>query len=252
MKPIPVRILCVGDSITRGSYLAVYSSGPYMNQAIGLPNPQGGGYRKYLQDKLIAAAIPFEFVGELDYGAYGHEGVVDPDFSPYHHGLAGFGSLGILQGGVVPTPMDVLNAKEVAEIRVPGIVQVLEKHKPDMILLMSGTNGCDAAQRDLLIHTALGHFSGQLFVATIPPQKPPRDGYENVGAYNASLAGVVEELAKSGKPITYVDINAALTTDELRPDGVHPNDDGMQKIAETWWNVLKPVLGASTSQRSGA
>jgi hypothetical protein len=47
----PVRILCVGDSITRGTLLGRYDSGPRKEQGIGLPNPQGGGYRKYLQEK---------------------------------------------------------------------------------------------------------------------------------------------------------------------------------------------------------
>ena len=60
---------------------------------MGLPNPQGGGYRKPLQDMLRAAGIRYEFVGQLTFGAYGKDGVVDPDFSPNHQGLPGFGCL---------------------------------------------------------------------------------------------------------------------------------------------------------------
>ena len=84
-----LRIMPLGDSITRGSYLALYDSGPLAGQPIGLPNPAGGGWRKPLQDKLRAAGVACEFVGELEFGAYGRDGVVDPAFSPRHHGLAG-------------------------------------------------------------------------------------------------------------------------------------------------------------------
>lgn len=232
----------VGDSITRGSYLSLYETGPFAGQAIGLPSPAGGGWRKGLQDKLRAAGVAFEFVGDLDYGAYGRDGVVDPSFAPRHHGLAGFGNQGILTGGVVPTPQDVLAARDVSEIRVPDIVTVLAKHRADVVLLMSGSNGFDAEARDRLIRTILAHDDGLLLVATIPPQCPPRVGHEQVDAYNASLAGVVAELTASGNRVSRVDVNAALTAADLLPDGVHPNRGGMKKIAETWWAAMQSIL----------
>jgi lysophospholipase L1-like esterase len=234
-----LRIMPLGDSITRGSYLALYDAGPLAGKPIGLPNPAGGGWRKPLQDKLRAAGVAFEFVGELDYDAYGHDGVVDPAFSPRHHGLAGFGNHGILTGGVVPTPQDVLEARKVAEIRVPDIVTVLGKHKPDIILLMSGANGFDASARERLVRSILSRFSGRLLLATIPPQCLPRPGCEQVEPYNAALPTLVKALQAEGHAVTLVDVHAALTTADLLPDGVHPNADGMRKIAEAWWFGLQ-------------
>ena len=193
-----LRIMPIGDSITRGSYLALHKTGPFTGQPIGLPSPAGGGWRKSLQDKLRAAGVAFEFVGELNYGAYGRDGVVVPGFEPRHHGLAGFGNQGILDGGVVPTPQDVLVSRGATEIRVPDIVTCLLRHQPDVILLMSGSNGFDAEARDRLIRTLLAHHGGWLFVATIPPQRPPREGFELVDAYNASLGRVTAELAAAG------------------------------------------------------
>lgn len=228
----------IGDSITRGSYLSLYETGPFAGQPVGLPNPAGGGWRRLLQDKLHAAGVAFEFVGELDYGAYGRDGVVDPTFSPRHHGLAGFGNQSILDGGVVPTPRDVLAAAGVAEIRVPDIVTVLATHRPEVILLMSGANGFDAATRERLVRTILAHFVGRLLVATIPPQCPPREGCEQVAAYNAALPPLVASLQADGHAITLVDVHAALNPADLLPDGVHPNADGMRKIAEAWWQGL--------------
>lgn len=237
-----LRIMPVGDSITRGSYLAAYTNGPYAGQGIGLPSSQGGGWRKLLQDKLRAAGIPFDFVGELDYMAYGSDGVVDADFDPQHHGLAGFSNQAILSGGVVPTTKDVLAAKGVAEIRVPGIVEALSRQQPDVILLMSGANGFDAAARDLLIRTIVSHTTAHVLVATITPQCPPRPGYEKVAPYNQSLPGIVTELQAKGHAIHLIDMHAALSTEDLGPDGVHPNAAGMAKMAEVWFQALRDTL----------
>jgi sialidase-1 len=109
---------------------------------------------------------------------------------------------------------------------------------------MSGANGFDAAARDRLIRT-IGEASGaHLFVATIPPQKPPRAGSEGVEAYNASLPAVVAAQQAAGKQITLVDMHAALAPDDLLPDGVHPNRAGMEKIAATWFAALAPLRAA--------
>jgi len=229
----PLRILPLGDSITRGSYLAQKNG-----NAVGLPHPDHGGWRKALQDKLRSASIAFDFVGELNYAAFGRDGVVDPNFDPDHQGLAGFSNARILTGGVVPTPSDVLTARGVKEITVHGIVEVLERQQPDVILLMSGANGFDAAARNTLIRTIGDKSTAHLFVATILPQKAPRAGWEKVDAYNASLPDIVASQKSAGKRITLVDMHAAITPDDLLPDGAHPNKEGMDKMADAWFMAL--------------
>jgi len=224
----PLRIMPVGDSITRGTYMSGNT----------IANPLGGGYRKPLQDSLRAAGWTFEFVGELDYWAYGADGVVDPLFSPKHHGLAGFSNTAILNGGVVPTPQEVLDAKGVSEISVPGIVESLARNKPDIVLLMSGANGFDANARDLLIQTICNNFTGSLFVASITPQKAPRTNWDQVAPYNASLPSTVQTLRTQGHDIRFVDMYAALSDDDISADGVHPTLGGLQKIADTWFSAL--------------
>ena len=233
----PLRILPLGDSITRGSYLAQQDG-----KATGLPHPLSGGWRKALQDKLRAAGIAYDFVGELRYAAFGRDGVVDSTFDPDHHGLAGFSNARILTGGIVPTPPDVLAALGVKEIKVPGIADVLNKHQPDIILLMSGANGFDAPARDRLIRTIGDTSAAHLFVATILAQKVPRAGWEKLDAYNASLPAIVAAQKTAGKRITLVDMHAAITTDDLLPDGVHPNQMGMDKVAATWFAVFRASL----------
>ena len=120
---------------------------------------------------------------------------------------------------------------------------------PDVILLMSGTNGFDAESRDRLLRTIVAHFDGWLFVATIPPQCPPRAGFEQVDAYNASLGGIVTELAAAGKRIAMVDIHAALTTADLLSDGVHPSAAGMLKMAERWFLALSELIQQEAGDR---
>jgi lysophospholipase L1-like esterase len=237
-NPAKLRILPLGDSITRGSYLRQYRDGPYKGGSMGLPNADGGGYRKPLQDRLRAAGVAFDFVGDLSYGAFRRDGTPDSAFDPDHHGLAGFGNTGILRGGLVPTPRDVLDALKVSEIRVPGIVDVLERHRPDVVLLMSGANGFNSKARDQLI-LAIGDCSqAHLFVATIPPQKAPRPGWDRVAGYNDSLPAIVETQRKAGKRISLVDMQAAIEPDDLLADGVHPGKSGMKKMADAWLKAL--------------
>ena len=104
---------------------------------------------------------------------------------------------------------------------------------------MSGANGFDAKGRDLLIQTIVANFSGPLIVAAITPQCAPRAGCGKVVEYNASLPAVVANLKAAGKKISMVDMSAALTEKDLMPDGVHPNRQGMDKIADVWFQGLK-------------
>jgi lysophospholipase L1-like esterase len=235
----PLRILPLGDSITRGTYLAQHADGPYQGKATGLANPKGGGWRKLLQDHLRAAGVAYDFVGELNYHAYGEAGVVDPAFDPDHHGLAGFSNRKILEGGIVPTPADVLAALNITQITVPPLATVLQRQQPDIILLMSGANGFDAAARDELIRQIGRLSSAHLFVATILPQQPPRAGWEQVDEYNASLPAIVSAQQAAGHRVTLVEMNQAVGANDLLPDGVHPGPEGLRKMAAAWFLALR-------------
>lgn len=230
----PLRIMPTGDSITRGSHLVTGNM---------TANPQAGGYRKPLQDKLRAAKFSYEFVGELDYWAYGADGVVDPGFQPRHHGLAGFSNRAIRLGGIVPTPQGDLDRLGVRELAVPGIVEVISRWKPDVILLMSGANGFDAKERDLLIKTICDNFSGTLFVANITMQKPPRTNCERVDEYNRSLPDFLKTLTDARCRVYFVDMNSALDADDILGDGVHPGAGGLDKMAEVWFRELEKHRG---------
>lgn len=238
----PIRVLPVGDSITRGSYLAHYTEGPYRDRPIGLPNPDGGGWRRVLQELLRKARISFEFVGELDYGAFGQDGQLDPSFDPDHHGLAGFGNHRILVGGQVPTPEDVLQRKGVDRVAVPGIVSVLQRHRPDVVLLMSGTNGFDVKAFEQLVEAITDNHSGCLLVATILPQRDPRKNWPLVGPYNQGVQEVLKQPRFRRPGIRLVAMHRHIGENHLLPDGVHPNAAGMSKMAEVWFAALREAM----------
>jgi len=229
----------LGDSIARGSYLARYEQGPRQGEAMGRPNPDGGGWRKPLQDFLRNAGVVFDFVGDLNYAAYGHQGVVDSAFDPDHQGLAGFGNRKIMTGGQVPTLPDVLDYQGVSQINVPDLPTVLKRHQPDVILLMSGSNGFDSNARDELVRLIGNKSDAHLFVATIIPQRPPRVGWEAVADYNATLAATVAEQRAKGHAITFVDLATKFDPQNLLPDGVHPNQTGMRQMAAAWFEALR-------------
>jgi lysophospholipase L1-like esterase len=155
--------------------------------------------------------------------------------------LAGFSNARILSGDVVPTPPDILEVKGVTEIRVPGIVDVLERHRPGIILLMSGTNGFDARARNRLIRTIGKHSAAHLIVATIPPIRPGHVKHKHVAGYNRSLPSIVEAQRRSGKRISMVDMHATISLDQLTDDGVHPGKEAMQKMAEAWFEAVKEI-----------
>ena len=234
-----LRIMPLGDSITRGTYFSIYDRGPRQGEAIGLPNPQGGGWRKSLQDRLRARGVAFDFVGELNYHAYGSSGIIDPAFDPDHHGLAGFGNTQIVAGGRVPTPRDVLEKLGQQQVEVPDLVAVLKRHRPDIILLLSGANGFNGPARDELIRLIGVHSNAHLFVATLIPQRPPRAGWEGVAQYNATIPVIVSAQRSAGQRVTLVDLHTISCENHLQPDGVHLNRTGENQLAEAWFVALQ-------------
>jgi len=97
-----VRILCIGDSISKGG---------------GFP----GGYRRPLQEHLRDAGWEFLFVGGSQLNSEGMQ-------QPFHEGHSGFRIQMIRDG-----------AKTENSENSP-LPETLERHRPDLVLLLIGTN----------------------------------------------------------------------------------------------------------------
>lgn len=67
-----------------------------------------------------------------------------------------------------------------------------------------------------------------------------------IDSYNSMLKDVVTELQSTYPTLRFVDINKALNKSTMLYDGVHPNNDGYAKIAETFYNAIATYYGAST------
>ncbi|MBD3419162.1 MAG: hypothetical protein GF398_03490 [Chitinivibrionales bacterium] len=176
-------------------------------------------YRLYLWEKLQRAQVSCEFVGTLQGGncaAYDcdHEG---------HYGW----SIESLTAGVV----DWLNATS-----------------PDMVLTMIGSNdmGGDSThtQRAVeslsqLIETMRATApQAKLFIASLPlidygwPEP-------SVDLFNDSAQAMIQRRSQTDSLLFFADVGRQLTTNDLA-DGIHPNDQGYRKMADAWFDAIRP------------
>jgi lysophospholipase L1-like esterase len=204
---VPVRVMPLGDSLTRGG---VTSRDP----VYGL----GDGYRTELWKTFQAEGAAVGFVGSATAGP-GDLGDTD------HEGHGG-------------RTIDWLSA------RVEGWLDAAE---PDAVLLMAGTNDVRAnptrpadppevmarEMAALIDRVALGEDAPAVFVATLPPIDPSGNGERAAAGaeeYDALLAAVVAERQARGLDVTLVDMNARLdlgdVSDPPADSGVHLTPGG--------------------------
>ena len=206
----PLRIMCIGASITMG---------------LGV----NGGYRLPLEKMLEGAGIPFQFVGRVETNSQGMDW-------PMHDGYPGHRIDQIENGGV-----NTFNVKSLPIADGVGQLQ------PDVILLFCGTN--DIRQHDDLANAPgrLDHLIGTLrtaapaariLVSSITPDLHDDDA---VRQYDQGVAALVTARAQAGQPVQFVDNYAAINPGtDLQADRTHPNAVGYLKIARSWFNALFP------------
>jgi len=189
----------------------------------GYGSKESGGYRLHLDQKLKAAGLSFDMVGSLRNGSSG--------FDRDHEGYNGIQS-------------DGLKAK------IPGIMSA---GKPDVILLMSGSNDAKTdsvakMESDMkqLLDTIKAHAPNTLvLVAGVPPSREGNTAGispTKVAQYNADLPGIVAAKKAAGMKIGFVDTSSLTANDISRigdDSGVHLNQAGAQKLAGIWFNALK-------------
>ena len=202
-----LKIMPFGDSITYG----IISIGTVKDR-------DSGGYRPYLWNDIQAQDLAIDYVGSVQSGPL--------DFPDRDN--AGFGGKTI----------NYLNSVDAG---------LLNTYKPDVVLLMIGTNDTEsrtanqmiADLRSLLISIATNAPQTAIFVAGIPPNY---DESENAVAqqYNAMIQGLVDELNDTYKVI-FVD-TSELTLDDVTPppmdEGAHPTAAGYEKLAGIWLDAI--------------
>jgi len=235
IDPGVVRIMTLGDSITRGS-----GSGY-------------GNYRRPLQALLTRAGYTFVFTGTNTEQSFNYHGQ-DPEqtFNPYQPAHEGYGLLRIDQiSGDTPATDD-------GGVVYPGLSQTFAANQPDVVLLMLGANdvwqsydrgepgfngksgfAADAAQRlDTMVDRIYEAGPNiKLALATITPFGNPEKDVM-VRDFNAFVPQIVARHKKLGQKIELADMYAKVTPRDLSPDGVHPGTMGYNKIARVWFDAL--------------
>jgi lysophospholipase L1-like esterase len=147
---------------------------------------------------------------------------------------------------------------ETIEAGAADLSRVLTQDAPEVVLIQEGTNDMDAiafgadpgAQmatvvtklRDMI---RLARARGVVvFAGTLTPQRPGA-----CRGYAPAFIGPVNERIRvmvAGEDATLVDIYSAFggvaSTDLIGPDGLHPSAAGYQKIADTFFDVIRRRL----------
>ena len=227
-EPAPLRIVCLGDSITQGR-------GDHSGD--GSKWTPTFSYRYPLWKLLIDAGVKTDFVGSLQTGFEG-----DPDWADYqghafdrdHEGHWGWSTV------------------EVAT-KLPGW---LAGYTPDVALVLLGGNDVTGESpedhRDSIerVRTAMTDI-----FATLRKKNPKvaivlGQYYEEWAPFPA-MRTVMTELANAQSttesPIVVVDHSAGWISDPEQEDTctvdwVHPNPAGDEKLARDWLAALRPFL----------
>ncbi len=223
----PVRIMPLGDSITRGSNDINYPNGD-------IP----GGYRRELGERLAVAGMDVDFVGaNSDNSAPG----MDPD----HNGNNGFRTdemLAILPDLLGVDPDVVLLMAGTNDILQAVPVATARQNLENLILQITG----DDPDR-------------RLHVATIPPITQNWNGQSaaqlnaNVNLYNDEVRALVADHASLGRRVQLADLNAMIVLTGETPaenffqpgDGLHPGQAGYDQLGTLWFEAI--TAGGSLS-----
>ena len=134
----------------------------------------------------------------------------------------------------------------------------LDAQRPDIILLMIGTNdvswwtfesGMEIGKRHdaLISRIQAARPQAWILVASIPPVsssiiEPNKVDRATLNKqFNAAIRSNVQARQATGQKVRFVDANSALTTADLY-DGVHPGEAGHAKIAQKWLDAITPLL----------
>lgn len=196
------RIMPIGDSITEGG--KTFSN-----------------YRYLLLKKLTDAGYPVEYVGSRQSDS--------PAGPLLHEGYGG----------------------KNAEFLAGMIAETFSEHPADIVLIHAGHNhfmeekpvpGIIAATEAMIM--AVRRINPDVIVLlaqVIPSGKLPKYGY--IPELNESLARLANRLNTAQQPVLLVDQakNFNFKTDTIE-DGVHPNMQGAEKMADRWFDALTRII----------
>jgi lysophospholipase L1-like esterase len=214
----PVRVVCIGDSITQGND--------------GRPDRQRTfSWRYPLWKRCLDAGVALEMVGSMTTGFEGappyapHKG---KDFPNVHEGRWGWTAMGLRD-----------------ELRRSG-----PPWTADVAIILLGTNGNSEGKPFTETVTAVGDLvallrarNPQVRVAIGQPFQPWKPFPELAAAY-ATLAS---DLSTATSPVITVATSEGWVSDPKQPgscttDWVHPNTTGDEHLAQRFFAAIAPWL----------
>lgn len=218
----PIRILCVGDSITQG----------------GRKTRQEYTYRLPLQKLLCEKGVAYDFIGSRKNGL--EDGSVWPDvaegvpFDPDHEGYYGNKTAVVVE--------KVRNAWD--DKVVP----------PDFVLIHLGHNDQENKPHEETVQKPLRDFIA--FLRTKNPKVTILLGHLNLNYSPGanSIRPLVEDLAEETSteesPVVTVHHYKGWFEMPDKPqsdtfDWAHPNPQGQKKMADAWYKAMEPLLNRS-------
>ncbi len=234
--PAPLRIMCIGDSITTG----------YTDNPSWANHPFKFGYRGPLYTRLSNAGYNFLFVGgsaEPWNNAYG-----DPSYGGTYTPALDLRALG-QDGhrGYGGKAANYLNA---------NILTWLASDDPDIILLKIGTNSQNQGDLNTLVSTiTTTKPDAHLIIAQIMPKYAYQAGIVTYNSYIRDT--LVPGFQAQGKNVTVVDQYAPFLTNPAVLTSIdqslfsnannHPDNDGYDKMAQVWFEGIEALgLGPDT------
>lgn len=218
---VPVKIMCLGDSITHGGY--GYAS-----------------YRYQTYFKLKDAGYDVDFVGTISTLKYGVPPTNDPNYPLYtttfdrnHQGDWGKDSAWVAA-------------------RIAGYLTTLGTGRPDIALINLGTNDTlnhDApwtkANLDLIIgHLRAANPNVKVVLSSLLPLSVRA---QKVIDTNTAIAALAGERNTTASPVVYVDTHTGYNQQAWNYDALHPNVIGEGVLAQHYFNALQPLLAPPSS-----
>ena len=201
-----IKIMPLGDSITQA-------------------NSTSPSYRFNLYKRLIQAGYKIDFVGSTSTNHKG-ENPKAAEFDNDHEGHWGWRIDEILvrmhawAAAAAPDVAlihlgtnDIFQNEEINGTfnELAQVINILRKHNPEITLLVA---------------------------KLIPSNRKT----ETLQLFNTQLPDFLDSMQKTGSIIKIVDQTKGFDVAKHTRDGVHPNTDGEELMAESWFKVLKEVL----------
>lgn len=214
----PLRILTLGDSLTYGVNLDLTGNEPRV------------AYRQTLSKELIDYFGEVVFVGNVDK----YTTTIAEPYLYRHSGYSGY----VIE--------DVYHVDQHPGIK-PMVDEMMAKYKPDIVIMMLGTNdlGLALMVKDIIprwesfvkqVESQLPE-NGLLLCSALPPiSTTPKEP-----TFNEKIQSKIHTLANEGYKIGFVDPHTPMEPEEdifLNSDGVHFNARGYDMIGRIFTDAI--------------